>query len=141
MSYGVPGGSAARHIVFDAPEAKDGTSAVSAASRSGRCVVSIAAGAGGGAAGRPLIFDVASAKDGCTIKVGVDAPGGAPLAARGAVTAEADDEPSEPAPRHGLRWWYHRLRNAMLVFGALFALPVIALVIVGRRRRSRAKPT
>jgi hypothetical protein len=141
MSYGVPGDSAARHIVFDAPEAKDGTSAISAAARSGRCAVSITAGSGGGATGHPLIFDLASANDGCTVKVGVDVPGGAPLPARGAVTAEADDEPSAPAPRHGLRWWYHRLRSAMLVFAGLFALPVVAFVIIGRRRRGRAKPT
>jgi hypothetical protein len=141
MSYGVPGGSAARHVVFDAPEAKDGSSAVSAASRSGRCVVSIAAGSGGGATGRPLIFDLASAKDGCTIKLALDAPGGAPLPARGEVTAAADDEPSAPEPRHGLRWWYHRLRSAMLVFAALFALPIAAFAILDRRRRGRAKPT
>src|SRR5262249_55418438 len=31
MTYGVPGGSAARHIVYDAPEAGDGSSAVTAA--------------------------------------------------------------------------------------------------------------
>src|SRR4029079_11782737 len=36
MTYGVPGGSAGRHIVYDAPEAGDGTSAVSAAATSGR---------------------------------------------------------------------------------------------------------
>src|SRR5262249_15599709 len=30
MTYGVPGGSPARHIVYDAPEAADGTSAVTA---------------------------------------------------------------------------------------------------------------
>jgi hypothetical protein len=144
MTYGVPGGTAARHVVFDAPEARDGTSAVNAAAKSGRCVVRIAAGSGGGAAGHPLIFDVAAATEGCTVKVGVDVPGAAPLAARGEVTADAtdatnDDEASAPEPRHGLRWWYHRLRSAMLVFAGLFALPVVAFVIIGRRRRGPAK--
>ena len=46
MSYGVPGGSPARHIVYDAPEAGDGTSAVTAAAASDRCLVRITAGSG-----------------------------------------------------------------------------------------------
>jgi MYXO-CTERM domain-containing protein len=67
MTYGVPGGSAARHIVFDAPEAGDGTSAVSAAAQGSRCVVTVTPGSGGGFAGHPLMFQVAAASDGCTV--------------------------------------------------------------------------
>ena len=66
MTYGVPGGSAGRHVVYDAPEAGDGTSDVTATAQSGRCVVSITAGAGGGFTGHPLMFQVAAASDGCT---------------------------------------------------------------------------
>ena len=48
MTYGVPGASAARHVVYDAPEAGDGTSLVVAAVATDRCVVTITAGSGGG---------------------------------------------------------------------------------------------
>ena len=54
MTYGVPGASAGRHIVFDAPEDGNGMSVVKAAAQSGRCVLTITAGAG--VAGRPLMF-------------------------------------------------------------------------------------
>ncbi len=66
MTYGVPGTSASRHIVFDAPEASDGTSAVTASVQSGRCVLSITAGSGGGFVGHPLMFQVAAASGSCT---------------------------------------------------------------------------
>jgi hypothetical protein len=65
MTYGVPGGSAGRHIVYDAPEASDGTSSVSTAVQSGRCAVTITAGSGGGFTGHPLMFQVASAANNC----------------------------------------------------------------------------
>jgi hypothetical protein len=68
MTYGVPGASPARHIVYDAPEARDGTSAVTASVSEGRCVVSISAGSGGGLAAHPLMFRVASAADGCAMR-------------------------------------------------------------------------
>lgn len=139
MSYGVPGGSAGRHVVFDAPEAKDGTSAVTAAAKAGRCVVGIAAGSGGGTAGRPLVFDVASATDGCTVKASADAPGAVPLPARGEVADEPDDEAGAPASRQGLRGWLHRLRGMMLLVALVLALPIAAFGIVARRRRGRAK--
>jgi hypothetical protein len=67
MSYRTPGRSPARHIVFDAPEAADGTSVVTAAARGGRCVVGISAGAGRGMTGRPLMFQVSAATDGCAV--------------------------------------------------------------------------
>jgi hypothetical protein len=82
MTYGVPGTSASRHIVFDAPEASDGTSAVSAAVQSGRCVLSITAGSGGGFTGHPLMFQVAAASGSCaptdstTVSPGLPPPGG-----------------------------------------------------------------
>ena len=82
MTYGVPGASAARHIVYDAPEASDGTSTVTGAVQSGRCVVTVTAGSGGGFAGHPLMFQVASASDGCTatdstsVSPGMPPPGG-----------------------------------------------------------------
>jgi len=67
MTYGVPGGSAGRHIVYDAPEAGDGTSAGSAVAQGGRCVVTVTPGSGGALTGRPLMFQVASVADGCTV--------------------------------------------------------------------------
>ena len=66
MTYGVPGATASRHVVYDAPEASDGTSAVTASAENGRCVVSITAGAGSGFTGHPVMFDLSSAADGCT---------------------------------------------------------------------------
>ncbi len=66
MTYGVPGASPGRHVVFDAPEASDGTSKVTTAADSGRCTVTITAGSGGGFAGHPLMFQVAAASGGCT---------------------------------------------------------------------------
>jgi hypothetical protein len=66
MTYVVPGGSAARHVVFDAPEAADGTSNVTATLKAGQCAVSITAGSGGGFAGHPLMFEVSAASGGCT---------------------------------------------------------------------------
>ena len=66
MTYSVPGG-AARHVVYDAPEASDGTSAVSAAAQSGQCVVTITAGPGGGFTGHPLMFQMAAASAGCQV--------------------------------------------------------------------------
>ncbi len=65
MTYAVPGGSASRHVVFDAPEDGSGRSLVSATASSGRCVVSITAGAG--FAGRPLLFSVGTAVGGCAL--------------------------------------------------------------------------
>jgi hypothetical protein len=78
MTYGVPGTSAARHIVFDAPEAGDGSSSVTAAAQSGRCVITIGAGSGGGIAGHPLMFQVAAASDGCGVTAGTDVVPGTP---------------------------------------------------------------
>ena len=75
MSYGVPGGSAARHIVFDAPEQADGQSAVAAAAQAGRCVLTISAGPG--FAGHPLMFTVTTAAEGCAVSEDTNVPPGA----------------------------------------------------------------
>ncbi len=74
MSYGVPGESASRQIVFDAPEDATGQSAVTASEQAGRCVISITAGPG--FAGHPLMFGVAAAADGCTAKEDTNVPAG-----------------------------------------------------------------
>jgi hypothetical protein len=63
----VPGATAGRHVVYDAPEAADGSSAVTATAQSGRCVVAITAGAGNGVTGHPLMFQVAAASAGCQV--------------------------------------------------------------------------
>ena len=79
MTYAIPAAGASRHVVFDAPEASDGTSSVVVAAGSGGdCVVTITAGAGGGFLGRPLMFSVSSASDGCTATDGADTPPGEP---------------------------------------------------------------
>jgi hypothetical protein len=79
MTYGVPGTSAARHVVFDAPEASDGHSTVTAAVQGSRCVVSITAGtAGAGMMGHPLMFSVAAAANGCTVSEETNVPAGVP---------------------------------------------------------------
>jgi MYXO-CTERM domain-containing protein len=65
LSYDVLGSSPGRHIVFDAPEAADGSSTVTASVDGDRCAIQIVAGAGGGFAGQPLMFSVSSAADGC----------------------------------------------------------------------------
>jgi hypothetical protein len=129
----VPGEPAARHIVFDAPEAGDGTSQVTAAVKAGRCAVTIAPGGGGGAVGHPLIFDVASAASGCKVNLAADITAAVPLIpSQGEI---ADDEPvPAPALRGGVRWWYRHLRVPALGF----ALLVVALMTVGRWRRCRA---
>ena len=76
MTYGVPGTSASRHVVFDAPEDTNGASNVNAVVSSGRCVITITAGTG--FAGRPLMFSVATATDGCTPTEGTNVAPGAP---------------------------------------------------------------
>ncbi len=76
MTYGVPGGSPARHVVFDAPEDANGKSLVSAAVQGTRCVITITAGAG--FAGQPLLFEVSSAADGCKATESTDVASGMP---------------------------------------------------------------
>ncbi|HVU04501.1 MAG TPA: hypothetical protein VHE30_22240 [Polyangiaceae bacterium] len=77
MTYGVPGGAAGRHIVFDAPEDANGKSKVTATAQGDRCLLSITAG--DGLAGHPLMFTVATSADGCTVTDGTDVPAGSPV--------------------------------------------------------------
>jgi hypothetical protein len=76
MTYRIPGGSASRHVVFDAPEDGSGGSVVSSSESSGSCLVTITAGAG--FAGRPLMFSVAAAPQGCVVSEDTDVPPGDP---------------------------------------------------------------
>jgi len=82
MTYGVPGGSPSRHVVFDAPEDAGGRSVVTATASSGRCVVRITAGAG--LAGRPLLFSVGTAQEGCSVSENTNVAPGAPPPGGGA---------------------------------------------------------
>jgi hypothetical protein len=136
MTYGVPGGSAGRHIVFDAPEAADGTSVVTAAVQNTRCVVSISAGSGKGFAGQPLMFVVGSATDGCAVsestgvEPGQPPPGGGTHANPDLVAKNG----SSDSGGCGCRITAHNPANSTLVWlaGALVAA-------LGRRmRRNRA---
>jgi len=76
MTYGVPGGSPSRHVVFDAPEDGSGRSLVTATASGGRCIVQITPGAG--FSGRPLMFSVGKADDGCAVAEDTHVPPGEP---------------------------------------------------------------
>jgi hypothetical protein len=67
LTYGVPGDSPGRHIVYDAPEAADGTSAVTAKASGGRCLIDVQAGSGKGFLGQPVMFVVSAASGGCQV--------------------------------------------------------------------------
>jgi hypothetical protein len=99
MTYGVPGSSAGRHIVFDAPEAADGTSSVTAAAQAGRCVVNVQAGSGHGIAGHPLMFVVGSVTGGCTVTESTGVDPGQPIAGGGADAGAGAD--AGPLPEGG----------------------------------------
>ena len=101
MTYGVPGTSPSRHVVYDAPEDSSGKSMVTAAASGGRCVLTITAGAG--MAGEPLMFTVASAADGCTVSedtavaVGTVPPGGGVSGTGGSSSSGTGGGPSTGA--------------------------------------------
>ncbi len=75
LTYATPGASAARHIVFDAPENAAGQSVVAAVASGGQCVVTLTAGAG--FAGHPLMFQVSPAPA-CVPTESTDVPPGVP---------------------------------------------------------------
>lgn len=75
MTYGVPGGTASRHIVFDAPEDGGGKSLVTTEAKGDRCLITIKAG--DGFAGHPLMFGVTTAADGCQATESTDVEPGA----------------------------------------------------------------
>ena len=138
MTYGVPGASASRHVVFDAPEDADGTSIVTATAKGGRCVVSITAGAG--FTGHPLMFGVSSAADGCKATEDTSVPSGVALPDGGVSPAPrtpSDDgpngAPSSPRAGCGCRVG-GRGAGAGAALGALLALGAAA-----RRRRARLR--
>jgi hypothetical protein len=87
LTYSVPGASAARHIVFDAPEAMDATSSVTASPDADRCVISVRAGSGAGMAGHPLMFQVGPASGGCSVKADTAVPAATPPTGGGIVTS------------------------------------------------------
>src|SRR4029079_4455660 len=70
LTYGVPGTHPSRHVVFDAPADATGATAVTAKAEGGRCLISLAAGAG--VTGSPAIFTVGTAADGCTVSEDAD---------------------------------------------------------------------
>ena len=78
ITYSVPGTSASRHVVFDAPEASDGTSNVAALASGGRCAITITAGSGGGFTGHPLVFHVDTAANACAVMDGGNVDPGMP---------------------------------------------------------------
>jgi hypothetical protein len=92
MSYEVPGATTARHVVFDAPEAADGTSSVATTVQSGRCAITITAGAGAGFTGHPLLLEIDSAANGC-----VASEQGGPGPGDGGVAPPSDLGPAPPS--------------------------------------------
>jgi hypothetical protein len=85
MTYGVPGTSPSRNVVFDAPEDANGKSTVTAAASNGRCVLSITAG--DGFTGHPLMFTVSTAADGCAVTDGTNVPAGSGIGMGGSSNA------------------------------------------------------
>jgi hypothetical protein len=81
MTYAVPGGAAAQHVVFDAPADASGRSLVTAVADGGRCAVTIQSGAG--FTGRPLLFTVGTAPSGCSVTESTDVPPGSAPAGGG----------------------------------------------------------
>jgi len=137
MTYGVPGDSASRQIVFDAPEDDNGQSTVSAVAQSGRCVFNIVAGAG--FTGHPLMFGVSSAADGCAVKEDTAVPaaeppkGGGATASSGGSSGGGDDASN---PSKGCSCGIARPSTdhcVTLLMGALF-------VSIAVRRRRRPTP-
>ncbi len=140
MTYGVPGTSAARHVVFDAPEDANGASKVSAAVSGGRCVITITAGPG--FAGRPLMFSVASAADGCTPTEGTNvAPGTPPVGGgTGAGGSSAvGNKASASQSTGGCGCRVAQLSNRTDAF-AHWMLLSLALIVRGHRRLTVATP-
>lgn len=128
MTYGIPGDSAARHIVFDAPEDSTGSSVVTAVVAGSRCTVSITAGTG--FAGHPLMFQVAAAADGCAVTEDTNVPAGTPPPG-GGVTAHPPG--SGGGSSGGCKCVLSGTTETSA--GLALVLAVLSLAIVGRRRR------
>jgi MYXO-CTERM domain-containing protein len=142
MTYGVPGTSPSRHVVFDAPENADGSSVVTAVSQGDRCAISITSGAG--FTGHPLMFEVASAADECTVTESTDvAPGGPPPG--GGVGGNANSGGAGPTAgaggaTNGKDDGGCGCRAAPANSGAAFG-GVAALLLFAVRRRRRHPPS
>ncbi|HKA89887.1 MAG TPA: hypothetical protein VKE22_19635 [Haliangiales bacterium] len=130
MTYGIPGGSASRHIVFDAPEDASGKSVVSASAMAGRCVIQIVAGAG--FAGRPLMFSVVTAGGGCAVSEDTNVPPGGPPPGGGVVPG-ADAGPGGPGV--GPKEVVGGCSLAPASPPPIAALVAIAWLVARRRRR------
>ena len=136
MTYGVPGDSASRQIVFDAPEDGTGQSTVTAVVQGDRCVLSIVAGAG--FAGHPLMFGLSTAADGCTVKEDTNVPagtapkGGGSSPIGGGSTSGGDDSASSSKSGCGCRLVSHTKHHTELWLTSLLVLATMA-----RRRRQK----
>lgn len=140
MTYGVPGDSASRQIVFDAPEDGTGQSTVTAVAQGGRCVLSIVAGPG--FAGHPLMFGLASAAEGCTVTEDTNVPAGTPPPGGGSSPTGGGsssggtsgvDANSSSKSGCGCRLGPHANHHTELSLATLLAFTVMAR----RRRRKR----
>jgi hypothetical protein len=129
LAYGALGISAARHVVFDAPEDANGMSDVTTTVSGDRCVVTITAGPT--YAGHPLMFQTAAATDGCTVAVDLDVPPGttpppSPSSQVRSTSAEKGGCACRAAvPRGSVDW------------GALLAASVFLALSASRRGRKR----
>ncbi len=135
LAYGVPGATASRHVVFDAPGARDGTSHVTAQPQGDRCTITIEPGAGGGTVGRPLIFDLTAAADGCKVTPGSDAPAAIALPPSQGDTVVEDEPP--PRAHRGLRWWGRHL--GLPAVGVTLLLAIAVTIARSRRNRASAR--
>jgi hypothetical protein len=137
MTYGVPGGSASRHVVFDAPEAADGTSAVSVSAQAGRCVTSISAGSGGGFAGHPLMFQVAAATDNCTASQDTNVMPGAPPPGGGVMPTPGGNNGGKPTSPGGTVTGGCGCATARSATRSSLGFVVLLACVAYRRRRRR----
>jgi len=134
MTYGVPGDSASRQIVFDAPEDSAGSSAVSAVAVGGRCVLSIVAGSG--FAGHPLMFGVSSAVDGCAVKADTEVAAGEPPKGGGATPvgsgSSAGEDSLSSSKGCGCGLARHSRRSDLVLTS------VLLVSMLARRRREKS---
>jgi hypothetical protein len=101
MTYGAPGNTASRHVVFDAPEDANGASSVEATAVNGRCVLSITPGGSNAIVGRPLVFTLSSAADGCKMSGSAPAPTGGPTAGNDGNGSNGGDNNGTPGANGG----------------------------------------
>jgi MYXO-CTERM domain-containing protein len=136
MTYAVPAATSSRHVVYDAPEASDGTSSVTASASNGQCVVSITAGSGGGFTGHPLVFAVAANTCAATDITGVAPPdvdgGTGPSGDGGSSGSDGGTNPNGGSSGCGCTVTG---ADDSAALGLLALTPV--LLLITRRRRAR----